>query len=157
MAGFLLILDTVVSGKVRHAFTQKCFETLLQFSFVSSEGGDNSTTISSAAAKSSPGGESAPVSQMAVRTLLTRCSTIINKYNSDVELTRNVPPPRCVCVRLACHDKLCLCVPTACRDRWMLDLRSIQRQGLIIYYLWSNSYVKKSKTRFIYDNAREFN
>ena len=99
----LHISDVVVSGKVRHAFTQKCFETLLEFSFVNGESsGDNSTSHSAAAdstrTAAAGGGESAPVSQMAVRTLLTRCSTIINKYNSDVELTRNVPPPRYVCI-----------------------------------------------------------
>ena len=99
----LHISDVVVSGKVRHAFTQKCFETLLEFSFVNGESsGDNSTSHSAAAdstrTAAAGGGESAPVSQMAVRTLLIRCSTIINKYNSDVELTRNVPPPRYVCI-----------------------------------------------------------
>ncbi|KAF6021064.1 MON2 [Bugula neritina] len=62
-----------VSGKVRHLFTQKCFETLLQFSFVNDEN------------------KAASVSQVAVQTLLTRCVTIISDYNKDIHLKQNVP------------------------------------------------------------------
>ena len=65
---------------MRHLFTQKCFETLLQFSFVNDGDGDKAN--------------SSAVSQVAVATLLTRCATIISKYSQDVELKQNVPTPR---------------------------------------------------------------
>ncbi|KAL8578559.1 hypothetical protein ACOMHN_015015 [Nucella lapillus] len=69
-------VDTDSSRKLREDFAKTCFETLLQFSFVSK--------------KNEEGG----VTKVAVLSLLQRCQEVVKKYVEDERLSGKCPLPR---------------------------------------------------------------
>ncbi|KAK3580643.1 hypothetical protein CHS0354_013414 [Potamilus streckersoni] len=70
-------VDTDSSRKLREEFAKSCFETLLQFSFVSKS-------------KS----EEYPITKLAVLSLLQRCQDVVKKYVEDERLCGKCPLPR---------------------------------------------------------------
>lgn len=75
------IPDTESSRKLREEFARACFETLLQFSFVSD-------TVS----------EQGQLTRLAVMSLLQRCHQVVTKYVEDERLSGKCPLPRYVLV-----------------------------------------------------------
>jgi hypothetical protein len=73
---FCLSTDTDSSRKLREDFAKTCFETLLQFSFVSKKS------------------EEGAVSRVAVLSLLQRCQEVVRKYVEDERLSGKCPLPR---------------------------------------------------------------
>ncbi|CAL1538550.1 unnamed protein product, partial [Lymnaea stagnalis] len=71
------VADTESSRKLREDFARTCFETLLQFSFVSD-------TVS----------EQGQLTRLAVMSLLRRCHDVITKYVEDERLSGKCPLPR---------------------------------------------------------------
>lgn len=69
-------VDTDSSRKLREDFAKTCFETLLQFSFVSKKGEEGSVT------------------KVAVLSLLQRCQEVVKKYVDDERLSGKCPLPR---------------------------------------------------------------
>ncbi|KAK7482792.1 hypothetical protein BaRGS_00025958 [Batillaria attramentaria] len=69
-------VDTDSSRKLREDFARTCFETLLQFSFVSKKGEEGSVT------------------KIAVLSLLQRCQEVVKKYVDDERLSGKCPLPR---------------------------------------------------------------
>ena len=82
---YSLFADVDSSRKLREEFAKACFETLLQFSFITpgaeSEGG-----------ASSKGGGA--ITRLAVSSLLTRCKDVLEKYVEDERLSGKCPLPR---------------------------------------------------------------
>ncbi|KAK3103837.1 hypothetical protein FSP39_022311 [Pinctada imbricata] len=70
-------IDTDSSKKLREEFAKTCFETLLQFSFVSKT---NS--------------EEGAITKMAVLSLLNRCQDVVRKHVDDERLSGKCPLPR---------------------------------------------------------------
>ncbi|XP_005104257.2 protein MON2 homolog [Aplysia californica] len=70
-------VDTESSRKLREDFARTCFETLLQFSFVSD-------TVS----------EQGQLTRLAVMSLLRRCQDVVTKYVEDERLSGKCPLPR---------------------------------------------------------------
>ncbi|KAK7101826.1 protein MON2 homolog [Littorina saxatilis] len=69
-------VDTDSSRKLREDFAKTCFETLLQFSFVSKKS------------------EEGAVTRVAVLSLLQRCQEVVKKYVDDERLSGKCPLPR---------------------------------------------------------------
>ncbi|XP_076468992.1 protein MON2 homolog [Babylonia areolata] len=69
-------VDTDSSRKLREDFAKTCFETLLQFSFVSKKS------------------EEGAVTKVAVLSLLQRCQEVVKKYVDDERLSGKCPLPR---------------------------------------------------------------
>lgn len=77
--------DTESSRKLREEFAKSCFETLLQFSFVTQNTGTAEGTIS----------------KLAVTALLKRCKEVLKKYIEDEHLSGMCPLPRFVMLTLS--------------------------------------------------------
>jgi len=73
--------DTESSRKLRESFAKSCFETLLQFSFV---------TRSTGASNENDG----TITQLAVLSLLDRCKSVLVKFVADERLSGKCPLPR---------------------------------------------------------------
>jgi hypothetical protein len=71
-------IDTDSSRKLREEFAKSCFETLLQFSFISPEGVSGEGSIT----------------KLAVTALLQRCQEVLQKYVEDERLSGKCPLPR---------------------------------------------------------------
>ncbi|XP_059169708.1 protein MON2 homolog [Physella acuta] len=78
------VADTESSRKLREDLARTCFETLLQFSFVSD-------TIS----------EQGQLTRLAVMSLLRRCHDVITKYVEDERLSGKCPLPRARLVEMS--------------------------------------------------------
>ena len=74
----MVYIDTDSSRKLREEFAKACFETLLQFSF-----------ITRAAAT-----EEGTITKLAVTALLQRCQDVLRKYVEDERLSGKCPLPR---------------------------------------------------------------
>ncbi|XP_064632193.1 protein MON2 homolog isoform X2 [Lineus longissimus] len=72
-------VETDSSRKLREEFAKACFETLLQFSFISN------------VASSGPEGS---ITKLAVASLLKRCQEVLKKYVEDEKLSGKCPLPR---------------------------------------------------------------
>ena len=72
------VSDTDSSRKLREDFAKTCFETLLQFTFVSKKS------------------EEGAVTKVAVLSLLQRCQEVVKKYVEDERLSGKCPLPRYV-------------------------------------------------------------
>ena len=72
-------LDTDSSRKLREEFAKTCFETLLQFSYVSPTKTEESS-----------------ITRLAVLSLLQRCQEVVRKYVEDERLSGKCPLPRFV-------------------------------------------------------------
>ncbi|XP_055882628.1 protein MON2 homolog isoform X4 [Biomphalaria glabrata] len=77
-------VDTESSRKLREDFARTCFETLLQFSFVSD-------VVS----------EQGQLTRLAVMSLLRRCHDVITKYVEDERLSGKCPLPRARLVEMS--------------------------------------------------------
>ncbi|KAH9494501.1 Endocytosis and vacuole integrity protein [Bulinus truncatus] len=77
-------VDTESSRKLREDFARTCFETLLQFSFVSD-------IVS----------EQGQLTRLAVMSLLRRCHDVITKYVEDERLSGKCPLPRARLVEMS--------------------------------------------------------
>ena len=79
-----LFTDTDSSRKLREEFAKACFETLLQFSFITQQGskGDNAS------------GAEGSLTRLAVTALLQRCRQVLQKYVEDERLSGKCPLPR---------------------------------------------------------------
>lgn len=75
---FVLFTDADSSRKLREEFAKACFETLLQFSFISPEGVSGEGSIT----------------KLAVSALLQRCQDVLQKYVEDERLSGKCPLPR---------------------------------------------------------------
>ena len=75
---YLFVTDTDSSRKLREDFAKCCFETLLQFSFI---------TKGSAT-------EEGALNRLAVSALLQRCQDVLSKYMEDERLSGKCPLPR---------------------------------------------------------------
>ena len=75
----LTLTDTDSSRKLREDFAKACFETLLQFSF-----------ITRAAAATEEG----TITKLAVTALLQRCQDVLRRYVEDERLSGKCPLPR---------------------------------------------------------------
>ena len=73
---FLNLADTESSRKLREEFAKGCFETLLQFSFITRSANEGSLT------------------KMAVQSLLQRCQEVVKNYVEDERLSGKCPLPR---------------------------------------------------------------
>ena len=73
-----LLADTESSRKLREDFAKTCFETLLQFSFVSKKSDSKEGSIT----------------KLAVLSLLQRCQEVVRKYVEDERLSGKCPLPR---------------------------------------------------------------
>ncbi|CAE1291416.1 Protein MON2 homolog [Acanthosepion pharaonis] len=69
-------IDTESSRKLREEFAKGCFETLLQFSFITRSANEGSLT------------------KMAVQSLLQRCQEVVKNYVEDERLSGKCPLPR---------------------------------------------------------------
>ncbi|XP_036362919.1 protein MON2 homolog isoform X2 [Octopus sinensis] len=69
-------IDTESSRKLREEFAKACFETLLQFSFITRTANEGSLT------------------KMAVQSLLQRCQEVVKNYVEDERLSGKCPLPR---------------------------------------------------------------
>ncbi|GFR78528.1 protein MON2 homolog [Elysia marginata] len=90
-------VDTESSRKLREEFARTCFETLLQFSFVSSS--PSSSSLASGEAGSLPEGagamsEQGQLTRLAVLSLLSRCREVLTRYSEDERLSGKCPLPR---------------------------------------------------------------
>ncbi|KAK3745653.1 hypothetical protein RRG08_015441 [Elysia crispata] len=90
-------VDTESSRKLREEFARTCFETLLQFSFVSSSptsssvaSGQSSNLAEGAGAVSEQG----QLTRLAVLSLLSRCREVLTRYSEDERLSGKCPLPR---------------------------------------------------------------
>ncbi|KAK2161316.1 hypothetical protein LSH36_119g13030 [Paralvinella palmiformis] len=70
---------TESSHKLREEFAKMCFETLLQFSFITKQDGK---------------GEEGSITKLAVSSLLQRCKEVLTKYIEDERLSGRCPLPR---------------------------------------------------------------
>ncbi|XP_021343975.1 protein MON2 homolog isoform X2 [Mizuhopecten yessoensis] len=70
-------IDTDSSRKLREEFAKTCFETLLQFSFISQTKSEEGT-----------------ITRLAVLSLLQRCQDVVRKYVEDEKLSGKCPLPR---------------------------------------------------------------
>lgn len=70
--------DTDSSRKLREDFAKACFETLLQFSFITRGGAT----------------EEGALNRLAVAALLQRCRDVLHKYMEDERLSGKCPLPR---------------------------------------------------------------
>ncbi|GFN84314.1 protein mon2 homolog [Plakobranchus ocellatus] len=94
-------VDTESSRKLREEFARTCFETLLQFSFVSSSTSSSSSSSSSSSHQtvSLPEGagavsEQGQLTRLAVLSLLSRCREVLTRYSEDERLSGKCPLPR---------------------------------------------------------------
>jgi hypothetical protein len=69
--------DTESSRKLREEFAKTCFETLLQFSFISKSQSEEGS-----------------ITKVAVLSLLQRCQDVVKKYVEDERLSGKCPLPR---------------------------------------------------------------
>lgn len=69
--------DTESSRKLREEFAKTCFETLLQFSFISKNQSEEGS-----------------ITKVAVLSLLQRCQDVVKKYVEDERLSGKCPLPR---------------------------------------------------------------
>ncbi|XP_063438367.1 protein MON2 homolog isoform X1 [Mytilus trossulus] len=70
-------IDTESSRKLREEFAKTCFETLLQFSFISKSQSEEGS-----------------ITKVAVLSLLQRCQDVVKKYVEDERLSGKCPLPR---------------------------------------------------------------
>lgn len=70
-------IDTESSRKLREEFAKTCFETLLQFSFISKSHSEEGS-----------------ITKVAVLSLLQRCQEVVKKYVEDERLSGKCPLPR---------------------------------------------------------------
>lgn len=75
--------DIESSHKLREEFAKACFETLLQFSFISPPNGDGTL-------------EEGAITHLAIESLLSRCKTVLQKFINDERLSGKCPLPRSV-------------------------------------------------------------
>jgi hypothetical protein len=75
----MLFSDTESSRRLREEFAKACFETLLQFSFITQQDGT---------------GEEGSITKLAVSSLLQRCKHVLGTYIEDERLSGKCPLPR---------------------------------------------------------------
>jgi hypothetical protein len=74
----VVVVDIDSSRKLRESFAKACFETLLQFSF-STQGGSTDSGV---------------ITQLAVKSLLDRCQSVLVTFVADDRLSGKCPLPR---------------------------------------------------------------
>jgi len=110
----LLLLDIESNKKLREEFAKICFETLLQFSFVSQSPGGvssgsavrNQSSGGSSSSSLSTSTEEGTITHLAIESLLNRCKNVLQTFVADERLSGKCPLPRLVATALCLSNEL---------------------------------------------------
>jgi hypothetical protein len=79
-----------IETRMREEFAKLCFDTLLQFSFSTTQAQSTPTTPSTGAAKPAD----TAMSVMSMKSLVTRCHDVLTTYAFDERMAGGCPLPR---------------------------------------------------------------